>query len=472
MHFRFNVQLRVIVRPGDVVVAFASRGVALIRAHWLALADARRHGPARPRCCPSVAARSAICGRQHARPTRLANAGRSCAVRESANATDAECPSPSTRSASAPTTDRGTPRIAPHVADALIGCLRRASNRRRAARSSHFGARCARGDRRLAVRAQTGECAERQYASCGCCRFTRRGDIPRRHSRRRRTGDDARRCRSSPDEGSGNDFVVHRRHRATQIELAADADSARSPTGISAWAATRPARRRSAGACRRRLSATGSSTPTAARSSNAATVRAASCSFVRDRGLDRETPIRSRRQGGIIEPRLEDDGQVTVDMGDPAFRARGDSFCWTAAAPSFSRSRSTARPCSVIGRCRWAIRTRSRSWTTSTTRRSRRRAAHRAPLRDFRAGSTRATCRVVDRANIRLRVWERARARRWRAAPAPACRGGRHPAPGCSIRQCGVDNAWRRAGRSRGGGDGAGMSMTGPAATVFEGEWR
>ncbi len=41
--------------------------------------------------------------------------------------------------------------------------------------------------------------------------------------------------------------------------------------------------------------------------------------FVHDRGLTRKPAIRVETLGGIIEPRLEDDGEVTVDMGIPVF---------------------------------------------------------------------------------------------------------------------------------------------------------
>ena len=77
---------------------------------------------------------------------------------------------------------------------------------------------------------------------------------------------------------------------------------------------------------------------------------------------------------------------------------------------------------------------------------------------------------VVDRANIRLRVWERG------AGETLACGTGAcaavvaASAAGCSTRAC----ASRRAAASSSiawPGDGAPVMMTGPAATVFEGKW-
>jgi diaminopimelate epimerase len=41
--------------------------------------------------------------------------------------------------------------------------------------------------------------------------------------------------------------------------------------------------------------------------------------FVHDQGLTTKRAIRVETLGGLIEPRLEDDGQVTVDMGVPRF---------------------------------------------------------------------------------------------------------------------------------------------------------
>ncbi len=45
--------------------------------------------------------------------------------------------------------------------------------------------------------------------------------------------------------------------------------------------------------------------------------------FVRDHGLTDKREIRVETAGGVIVPRLEADGQVTVDMGVPRFRPGG-----------------------------------------------------------------------------------------------------------------------------------------------------
>jgi diaminopimelate epimerase len=48
--------------------------------------------------------------------------------------------------------------------------------------------------------------------------------------------------------------------------------------------------------------------------------------FVFDKGLTGKREIRVETASGIIVPRLEDDGQMTVDMGATAFRAGGHSL--------------------------------------------------------------------------------------------------------------------------------------------------
>ncbi len=77
---------------------------------------------------------------------------------------------------------------------------------------------------------------------------------------------------------------------------------------------------------------------------------------------------------------------------------------------------------------------------------------------------------VVDRATIRLRVWERG------AGETLACGTGACAAVVAGIRRGLLDSPVRV--QTRGGelaiawaGDGQPVRMTGPAATVFDGEW-
>ena len=57
--------------------------------------------------------------------------------------------------------------------------------------------------------------------------------------------------------------------------------------------------------------------------------------YVRDRGLTAKTAIRIGTRGGIIEPRMESDGQVTVDMGVPELEPARIPFEAPARAPAY-----------------------------------------------------------------------------------------------------------------------------------------
>jgi diaminopimelate epimerase len=57
--------------------------------------------------------------------------------------------------------------------------------------------------------------------------------------------------------------------------------------------------------------------------------------FVRDQGLTDRDEIRVRTAAGIIRPRLEPDGQVTVDMGAPRFAPAEIPFRAEAEAPEY-----------------------------------------------------------------------------------------------------------------------------------------
>ena len=48
--------------------------------------------------------------------------------------------------------------------------------------------------------------------------------------------------------------------------------------------------------------------------------------FVRDQGLTDKDAVKVKTLGGVIEPRLQPDGQVTVDMGAPVFALDGIPF--------------------------------------------------------------------------------------------------------------------------------------------------
>jgi diaminopimelate epimerase len=107
--------------------------------------------------------------------------------------------------------------------------------------------------------------------------------------------------------------------------------------------------------------------------------------FVSDKGLTDKRSIRVQTMAGIITPRLETDGSVTVDMGAPRLEPALVPF-------DSSGLTGVSRPC-WCRPSRWAIRMPCRWSRTSTTRRSRKPARRSNTIRASRSGSMRATCR-------------------------------------------------------------------------------
>jgi diaminopimelate epimerase len=190
--------------------------------------------------------------------------------------------------------------------------------------------------------------------------------------------------------------------------------------------------------------------------------------FVRARGLTDKRTIRVETAGGIIEPTLGDNGEVTVDMGKPGFRADD--------VPFIDGSSAVVEPLEVDGVIRMISalslgnphavqQVDDVSKAPVTTEGPRIETHPRFPKR-VNAGYM----QVIDRANIRLRVWERG------AGETLSCGTGACAAVVTGIRRGLLDSPVRVA--TRGGvltiawaGDGAPIMMTGPAQTVFEGEW-
>jgi diaminopimelate epimerase len=71
--------------------------------------------------------------------------------------------------------------------------------------------------------------------------------------------------------------------------------------------------------------------------------------FVRDRGLTDKREIRVETLSGVIAPRLEDDGRVTVDMGAPVFEAARIPFDTTGLAPLGGHADVDVWPLEVAG---------------------------------------------------------------------------------------------------------------------------
>jgi diaminopimelate epimerase len=190
--------------------------------------------------------------------------------------------------------------------------------------------------------------------------------------------------------------------------------------------------------------------------------------FVRSRGLTAKRVIRVETRGGIIEPRMEDDGQVTVDMGIPRFASREIPFTGGSSAIVQSLELDGASvSVSVVsmGNPHAVQIVDSVDDAPVLTEGPR---IERHPR--FPNGVNAGYMQVVDRANIRLRVWERG------AGETMACGTGACAAVVSGIRLGLLDS--RVCVATRGGaltiawrGGASPVFMTGPAETVFEGEW-
>ena len=190
--------------------------------------------------------------------------------------------------------------------------------------------------------------------------------------------------------------------------------------------------------------------------------------FVRDQGLTNKRELRVETAGGLIVPRLEADGQVTVDMGVPRFAPEDVPFTGGEGAVDevLEVDGTPVRISALSMGNPHAVQVVADVDLAPVAVQGLRVEHHpRFPQR-VNAGYM----QVVDRATIRLRVWERG------AGETLACGTGACAAVVAGVRLRLVDSPVRV--QARGGelmiawaGDGRSVQMTGPAATVFEGEW-
>ena len=169
----------------------------------------------------------------------------------------------------------------------------------------------------------------------------------------------------------------------------------------------------------------------------------------------------------MIAPVLQDDGEVAVDMGVPRWKP--------ADIPFVADDDAVVRRLDVDGAAvEITVVSMGNPHAVQVVRRRRRRAgdvagpADRAPPA-LSARVNAGYMQVRDRANIRLRVWERG------AGETLACGTGACAAVAAGIMRGLLDPVVRV--ETRGGtltiawpGPGAPVTMTGPATTVFEGE--
>jgi diaminopimelate epimerase len=200
--------------------------------------------------------------------------------------------------------------------------------------------------------------------------------------------------------------------------------------------------------------------------------------FVADRGLANSERIRVQTVSGVIEPRLNPDGRVTVDMGPPVF-----------VLPSIPFDAAGLSPHREGGWQKWhlALDIEAESEIVSVAVLSMGNPhavqevpdVQRAPVASqgpaiechprFPNRVNAGFMQVVDRGRIKLRVWERG------AGETLACGTGACAAVVAGIRLGRLDA--RVDVETRGGlltiewaGGEAPVLMTGPAVTVFEGE--
>jgi diaminopimelate epimerase len=189
--------------------------------------------------------------------------------------------------------------------------------------------------------------------------------------------------------------------------------------------------------------------------------------FVHDQGLTRKSEIRVETSSGIIAPRLESSGEITVDMGLPRFAA--------AEIPFVSDSDAVIQPLRVgdnkidisvvsMGNPH-AVQVVAEVDTAPVERDGPLIENHPRFPRRVNAGFM----QVLDRHAIRLRVFERG------AGETLACGTGACAAVVAGIRRGLLDSPVRVS--TRGGdllvawnGPGQPVAMTGPAVAVFAGE--
>jgi diaminopimelate epimerase len=190
--------------------------------------------------------------------------------------------------------------------------------------------------------------------------------------------------------------------------------------------------------------------------------------FVRDHGLTDKREIRVETAGGLIVPKLEADGQVTVDMGVPRFRPEDVPFAdgTGAVEESLDVDGETVRVSVLSMGNPHAVQVVADVDAAPVTAQGPRIEHHPRFPRRVNAGYM----AIVDRATIRLRVWERG------AGETLACGTGACAAVVAGIRRGLVDSPVRVIARGgeltiRWAGEGNPVLMTGPAETVFEGAW-
>jgi diaminopimelate epimerase len=190
--------------------------------------------------------------------------------------------------------------------------------------------------------------------------------------------------------------------------------------------------------------------------------------YVHSRGLTAKREIRVGTKSGVIVPRLEADGQVTVDMGVPQFEPRDIPFDARSRALTYHLDvgERTVEISAISMGNPHAVQIVPDARTAPVEIEGPLIEAHPRFPRRVNAGFM----EIVDEHRIRLRVYERG------AGETLACGTGACAAMVAGVMRGALDPAGVTV-ETRGGelviswgGDGRAVMMTGPAVTVFEGE--
>ena len=190
--------------------------------------------------------------------------------------------------------------------------------------------------------------------------------------------------------------------------------------------------------------------------------------FVLDEGLTDKREIRVETAAGVIRPRVEDSGQVTVDMGMPRFHPRDVPFVASEETKLSYEIRVAGLPVHV------AVLSMGNPHAVQFVEDvDRAPVATQGPLLERHPAFPRRVnagyVQPLSRSHVRLRVWERG------AGETLACGTGACAAVVAGIRAGLLDDDVRvstRGGdlRIRWNGEGSPVMMTGDAVRVFEGE--
>lgn len=190
--------------------------------------------------------------------------------------------------------------------------------------------------------------------------------------------------------------------------------------------------------------------------------------FVLDEGLTTRREIRVETASGVIRPRVEDSGQVTVDMGAPRFDPRDVPFIASEEVKLAYEIRVAGIPVRV------AVLSMGNPHAVQIVEDVvRAPVATQGPLIErhpaFPKRVNAGYMQPMSRSHVKLRVWERG------AGETLACGTGACAAAVAGIRMDLLDNdvvVTTRGGdlRIRWNGDGSPVMMTGDAVRVFDGE--